>query len=124
MSRGTATEITRARIEYNRAAGLLDKRIRRLKSFSINALNDRILRVRCLAGLGRSAEATAEIERVLAESPNHPEGLLVAGVVHALAGRPDKAMVLLRQGREAGVSEERLRLEWPLASLMKEFGGR
>lgn len=124
MSRGTATEITRAHIEYNRAVGLLDKRIRRLKGFSISALDARILRVRCLAGLGRSAEATAEIERVLTESPAHPEGLLVAAVVHALAGRPDKAMAVLRQGREAGVSEERMRLEWPLASLMKEFGGQ
>jgi class 3 adenylate cyclase/tetratricopeptide (TPR) repeat protein len=117
-------EIQQARIEYLRALGLLDKKISRLRKFSMNTVDTRVLKVRCLSGLGRLDEATVEIENVVMESPEHQEGWIVSGIVYELAGQRDKAISALRRARQAGASDERMRLEWPLVGLINQSAGR
>jgi len=114
----------RARTEYLRVLGLLEKKILRLRRFSINTLDARILKVRCLSGLGRLDEATVEIDEVLTNSPVHQEAWIVSGIVHELAGRRDKAMAALRMARQSGASDERMLLEWPLVGLINDSRGR
>jgi class 3 adenylate cyclase/tetratricopeptide (TPR) repeat protein len=117
-------EIQQARIEYLRALGLLDKKISRLRKFSMNTVDTRVLKVRCLSGLGRLDEATVEIENVVMESPGHQEGWIVSGIVYELAGQRDKAISALQRARQAGASDERMRLEWPLVGLINQSAGR
>ena len=124
MSQGTADGLVRARKEYDRALGLLDKRIRRLQRFSMRALDERISRTRCLAALGRSDEAMTEIQQVLAESPQNSEAWVVSSVVHAMADRRELALEAMRRARQAGVTLGRLREEWPLRDLAQNFGGK
>jgi class 3 adenylate cyclase/Flp pilus assembly protein TadD len=116
--------IQRARTEYLRVLGLLEKKILRLRRFSISTWDARVLKVRCLSGLGRLDEATAEIESVLRDSPTHQEAWIVSGIVHELAGRRDKAMAALRMARQSGASDERMLLEWPLVGLINDSRGR
>ena len=124
MSQGSADGVARARNEYDRALGLLDKRIRRLQRFSMLALDERISRTRCLAALGMSDQAMAEIQQVLSESPQNSEAWVVSAVVHAMADRRELALEAMRRARQAGVTLGRLREEWPLRDLAQNFGGK
>jgi Flp pilus assembly protein TadD len=121
MSRGDSEGHARALAEYERALRLLDQRIRRLSKHAINSANDRMDRSLCLAALGRSAEATAELDRLLSESQKNPDAWLVSAVVESMAGRKDRALESMRMAHRLGISEERMREEWPLKPLLKDF---
>jgi class 3 adenylate cyclase/Flp pilus assembly protein TadD/TolB-like protein len=121
MSRGDSEGHARALAEYERALRLLDQRIRRLSKHAINSANDRMDRSLCLAALGRSAEATAELDRLLSESQKNPDAWLVSAVVESMAGRKDRALESMRMAHRLGIFEERMREEWPLKPLLKDF---
>ena len=123
MSRGDPEGRARALVEYERALRLLDQRVRRLSKYSIDSMNDRMDRVRCLAALGRLTEATTELGRLLAESPGNPDGWLVSALVEAMSGRKDRALESMRVASRLGISAERMREEWPLKDLLKDFKG-
>jgi Tfp pilus assembly protein PilF len=88
------------------------------------ALDERISRTRCLAALGMSDQAMAEIQQVLSESPQNSEAWVVSAVVHAMEDRRELALEAMRRARQAGVTLGRLREEWPLRDLAQNFGGK
>ncbi len=123
MSRGDSVGHARALEEYGRALRLLDQRIRRLSKHAIDSANDRMDRSRCLAALGRSAEATTEIGRLLSASPTNREAWLVSAIVESMAGRKDRALESMRMAHRLGISEARMLEEWSLKPLLKNFKG-
>jgi class 3 adenylate cyclase/tetratricopeptide (TPR) repeat protein len=123
MSRGGSEGHARALEEYERALRLLDQRIRRLSKHAIDSVNDRINRSLYLAALGRSAEATTEIGRLVSEAPKNPEAWLASASIESMAGRKDRALESMRMAHRLGISEARMREEWPLKPLLKDFKG-
>lgn len=123
MSRGGSEGHARALEEYGRALRLLDQRIRRLSKHAIDSVNDRINRSLCLAALGRSAETATEIGRLVSEASKNPEAWLVSAIVESMAGRKDRALEAMRIAHRLGISEARMREEWPLKPLLQDFTG-
>jgi Flp pilus assembly protein TadD len=123
MSRGGSEGHARALEEYGRALRMLDQRIRRLSKLAIDSANDRINRSLCLAALGRSAEAATEIGRLVSEAPTNREAWLASAIVESMAGRKDRALEAMRMAHRLGISEARMREEWPLKPLLQDFKG-
>ena len=123
MSRGDPQTKVRAQVEYDRALRYLELRIQRLSKNAITLLTSRMDRVRCLAALGRLSEASAEIRELTSKSSKSPEAWLVRATVEAMADRPPTAMEAMAQAYQLGVSVDRMREEWPLRPLLKDFRG-
>lgn len=123
MSRGDPQTKVRAQVEYDRALRYLELRIQRLSKNAITLLTSRVDRVRCLAALGRLSEASAEIRELTSKSSKSPEAWLVRATVEAMADRPPTAMEAMAQAYQLGVSVDRMREEWPLRPLLKDFRG-
>lgn len=66
---------------------------------------DSALRAQCLARLGRSSEAIAEVQGVLRQSPDDAEALYQAALVYALAGERVSAEVTAAKARAGGIEE-------------------
>ena len=101
----------------------MELRIQRLSKNAITLLTSRIDRVRCLAALGRLSEASAEIRELTSKSSKSPEAWLVRATVEAIADRPPTAMEAMAQAYQLGISVDRMREEWPLRPLLKDFRG-
>jgi tetratricopeptide (TPR) repeat protein len=122
MAQGGSKNFLDARGYYRRALQNIDRRAKRLGSSGIG-LADRMLKARCLAALERYSEALALIGQVLAESPDNSEGWLTQSVVQAMAGQSRQSIESMRKAHSLGISEERMREEWPLKSFLKNFKG-
>jgi Tfp pilus assembly protein PilF len=123
LFRSTTDSVGRARQQYGRALNLLEKRILRLQKYSIPALDYKISKIRCLSALGRSDEAVAEISQILIESPQNSDAWLVSAVVFAMADHRNQARKSMREAQKLGVTESRLREEWPLRKLLQDLKG-
>jgi class 3 adenylate cyclase/Flp pilus assembly protein TadD len=124
MSSGDGPERSRARQEYGRALRIMDQRIQHLRKISIDpSLDDRMDRAKCLAALGRFPEAFDEIGMVVSRASENPDVWLVDSVVAAMAGKNSQALQSMRKAHQLGVSKARMRDEWPLRPLLKDFQG-
>lgn len=123
MSRGDPQTKVRARVEYERALRYLESRIQRLGKNAITLQTSRLDRVHCLAALGRLSEASAEIRELTSKFSKSPEVWLVRATVEAMADHPPAAMDAMAQAYQLGVSVDRMREEWPLRPLIKDFKG-
>jgi tetratricopeptide (TPR) repeat protein len=65
---------------------------------------------RKLAEEERFDDAIAALRKVLRTEPSHPEALFELGGLHLKQGAPLAAIALLRQAKEAGISERKLHL--------------
>lgn len=68
---------------------------------------DRMLQAQCLARLGRSREAVTIVLETLSRSPNNPEILYLASLVHAVAGERSSAL-----GYAQGALRQGVRPRW------------
>ena len=77
-----------------------------------------LVRAQAAAQAKRFNEAAGICEDVLAASPEHPVALALRGIIAALAGDPERGIVLLR-GRGALDGERRVRVELTAGGLLR-----